>query len=156
MNNKFSLILAGTLVLLVSTMLKSKLYVIDILQNFVAFIMFLFIFSFVVRSKREGRETSYLYLYTSLICFLIYSILFSPYLLLIILFLYFLIFQVYRFRKMDTLTEIPVVEKSFYLHFQKNRKYYKIQFLLFLCVLYYVSFIYLLNIGLVVVSSDFW
>lgn len=156
MITKSLLILSGTLMLFVSTALKSQLYQIDLILNAIAFPMYLLIFSFIVQSLRAKQSESYVLLDISIVLYLLYGYLFSLLALLITLLLFSLVLFAHKIYKDERKTEIDFDTISLMSHFKENRKLYKLNLLFSMCIIYYFIFFELVHRQLIVVSPDFW
>ena len=156
MNGKNHLILSGSLIFLICSLLKSKLYVIDILQNLVAFPLYLIIYVFSIQSSKEKQDISYPALHISLLLYIVYTIRFSIYVFVLHLMIYMVIYIVYKTTTRCTLNNICVNQRSFLIHIRENRQYYKVPFLLLCTVIYYTLVGVLILLGRITFSPDFW
>lgn len=156
MNGKNHLILSGSLIFLVCSLLKSELYVIDILQNLIAFPLYLIIYAFSIQSYKGKQDISYPALHLSLLLYIAYTIGFSLYVFVLHLLIYSIIFLVYKTTTQGTLNNICVNQRSFLIHIRENRQYYKMPFLILCTVIYYAVVGVIILLGGITLSPEFW
>lgn len=156
MNGKIHLILSGSLIFLICSLLKSKLYVIDIVHNLLAFPLYLIIYVFSIHSTKEKQDISYPALHISLLLYIAYTIRFSLYVFVLHLLIYSIIFLVYKTTTQGTLNNICVNQRSFLIHIRENRQYYKVPFLILCTVIYYAVVGVIILLGGITFSPEFW
>ena len=138
MIRKSDLVLWGSLLFFITTVLKKHVYFIDLLYNAVGFFMYLFILVyfiwFVVYHHRVEKKLLF-----SVFLFLLTAGFISFYIFILSFLMYLFVFFVYKSNKsVSNFQDVDIDIYSFSLLVRKNKNFFKIRFLLLVPLFYYL------------------
>ena len=155
MIKKIDLVFFGSLLFFITTILKKHVYYIDILYNAVGFPLFLFVLVYFVWLYVRGQKEKKLLL--SVFFYLLTSLFVSYYVFILTIIIYLVVFFVYKSnRSITDLEDVDIDYYGFALLVRKNKNFFKIKFLLFITLVYYILlFIFIRYVGILNISCLF-
>ena len=155
MIKKTDLIIIGSSGFFCGTVFKSAIYYIDILLNILAFPIFLFILVYFiwyykVHNVLEKKLLISVFLYLGTTICISFYVFFSS------LLLFLIVFLIYRTKTTKDTSNIDIDYYSFITLMNKNKEYFNLKILVFICVIYYILLYHILILGVNKLTPEFW